>query len=93
MLEFWGIPREALDLKKQVLIPAQECFSSRKDELDGETVGKQAKCRSFLLPCLFMCAATEGMAQIQGGSPHTSDAVRSPHLCASHMHHFQLIQL
>jgi hypothetical protein len=36
--------------KKWVLMPAQECLSSRLDEFASKSKSKQAKDKSFLLP-------------------------------------------
>ena len=50
--------------KKWDLTPVKECFSNREDELASKSEGKQAKSKSFLLPCPLMWAAPEGGAQI-----------------------------
>jgi hypothetical protein len=50
-------------LKKRVLIPLKECLSNRIDELESKSEGKQAKDKSFLLPCLFCGLPPEGVAQ------------------------------
>lgn len=39
-------------LKTKVLIPVKECLSSRMDNIDRDSDGKQAESKSSPLPCL-----------------------------------------
>lgn len=50
-------------LKKWALIALKEGLSNRIDELVNKSEGKQAKDKSFLLPCLFCGRPSEVVAQ------------------------------
>ena len=51
-------------MKLDAPISAKECLSNRIDELASKREGKQAKSKSFLLPCPFIWAATRIATQI-----------------------------
>jgi hypothetical protein len=61
----------------------KECFSNREDELASKSEGRQAKSKSFLLPCPLCGPPPGGMLQIEGWSPGSDDPIkRIPHRCA-----------